>query len=590
MVLTALAGIRRRDASQSLRWGKIASPLILAVFVPSLFVRGPWANRETEYLVLLAVFGLSLEQLLRLALPELPRAPLLKLSRMIEHPQVRPWLVRLPVALVCVAMLYYAILLGHYTLITHKRMLTATPDLGEYDNQFFNALHGHPFRLPASEGDLHDWSALKFHADFIIYVLLPFYALRPGPQSLLIIQTVLIAGTALPIYLFAAQRLPRWMAAVVACAFLLLPVVERPNFYDFHAVPIGMFFVSWTVWAVDRVTRLERPRRRDYVLIAVPFVLALASREDIAFGMIIVSAVLFFSRLAPRLALAMLVASAGYFVVIKFAIMPRVGLSWYDTIYDDIKSEGFQGYGAVVATLLTNPVYVLRAMITGPKLLYALHLLAPLLFLWVRRPVLWVAAIPSIFFTLMVTNRSAMFESSFQYCYQWFPYIVIASILELQQLGMQPFGAVRQLAAALALSLVASGAGYQYGLLLGGKKIVGGFSEKSLKVTPAEAARYRDLEQLAAQIPQSASVAATSPIGPHVSTRLVLYNLGYTLGKNTEYVLIDHDIGHAEAGRLLEPLKAGEYGVLAKRGGFVLLERGYSVRDNAKLLAWLSKR
>jgi len=588
--VTVAVGIWRKDATGPLRWGKLASPLLLAVFIPSLFTRGPWSKREPEYLALLGVFGLVLEQFLLLALPELARLPWLRWPAVLKRPQVAVWLARLPLIVVCAAMLYYAVLISHYTLITHIRMETATPDLGEYDNQFFNSLHGHPFRLPSSEGNLQDWSALKFHADFVIYALLPFYALRPGPEALLVIQTVIIAGTALPLYLFAAKRVPRIVAMVVACAFLLMPAIERPNFYDFHAVPIGMFFVAWTIWAADRVTRFETRRRRDYVFVAIPFVLALSSREDVAFGMIVVSLVLLFSGRAQRMALAMLGTSAAYFVLIKFVIMPRIGLVWYHGVYDDLKAAGYQGYGAVVATLLTNPVFAIRSMLTAPKLLYALHMLSPLLFLWIRRPVLWVAAVPSVFFTLMVTNRAPMYESSFQYAYQWFPYIVIASVLQLERLRSLPLGPVRQLAATVALALAASGAGYQFGVLLGGKKILGGFSEKSLKVTKGELKRHADLKALAERIPEEASVAATSRIGPHVSTRLILYNLGYTLGKDTDYLLFDRDIGHPEAVRVLEALRSGKYGVLAQRDPFVLAQRGHGTADNQKVIRWLATR
>ena len=85
-------------------------------------------------------------------------------------------------------------------------------------------------------------------------------------------------------------------------------------------------------------------------------------------------------------------------------------------------------------------------------------------------------------------------------------------------------------------------------------------------------------------------VAATSPVGPHVSTRLLLYNLGYTLGEKPDYLVFGRDIGHPEAVRVLDALKTGDYGVLAERGDFVLVKRGHGTKDNAKLSGWLSRR
>jgi uncharacterized membrane protein len=569
---------------------RVLSPLVIATFVPSLFWRGPWKNLEFEYLVVLGIAGLILERLLAVSLSELRllRLPSI-LAQIEEYPALARWLRRLPVLLVGAAVVYYAVLISHYTLITHVRMETATPDLGEYDNQFFNALHGHPFRLPASEGNLEDWSALKFHADFVIYFLLPFYALKPGPETLLIMQSVLVALTAVPIYLFAARRVPRWIAAVLAIAFLLLPVVERPNFYDFHAVPIGMFFMAWTVDAVDRILHSDRPTKWNYALLWSAFVLALASREDIAFGMIVVSAFLLFYGKRPALIASMLGASLAYFVLIKFVIMPRIGLSWYDTIYEDIKAAGFKGYGAVVVTLLTNPVYVLRTMVTQPKLLYLCHMTVPLLFLWVRKPYLLVAAVPSVFFTLMVTNRPPMFQSSFQYAFGWFPYIVTACTLALQGMRSLPGGVARQTAAALALAFTASGAGFQYGVLLGGDSIVGGFSEKKLVVSPGERRRYEQLQAITEQIPEDASVTATSNEGPHVSTRLELYNLGWALPETSDYILFQNSLGGEAAKRVIAALESGNYGVADKKGPFVLVKRGAKTDRNASLIATLRK-
>jgi uncharacterized membrane protein len=591
LALVAYRFLRPRVAAERvLRWGKLACPLLVAVFVPSLFVRQPFKGRELDYLILLAVAGLLLEQFLRIAFAELGPLPALRLPDTARGRTLGRVLSYLPFAFVAGGVLYYVVLISQYTLATHVNMATATTDLGEYDNQFFNSLKGHPFRLPASEGDLRDWSALKFHADFVIYFLLPFYALRPGPETLLVMQTVLVAGTAIPIYLFGARHLSRGAAAVVALAFLLLPVVERPNFYDFHAVPIGMFFVSWAIFAVDRILHEPRARRADYVLFWSAFVLALSSREDIAFGMVIVSLFLLFYGKKPGLAAGMLAGSLGYFILIKFVIMPRMGVSWYSDVYQDLKARGFKGYGGVVVTLLTNPVYALRSMLIGDKLLYLLHMLAPLLFLWVRRPYLWVAVLPSVFFTLMVTNRAPMYQSSFQYAYQWFPYIVVASILALKGMRSAPFGEARQRAATIALAFVAVGAGFQYGVLLGGDTIIGGFGEKRVSVTPENRERYEKLKTVVAKIPPDASVTATDPEGPHVSTRLVLYNINYTLGERPDYILINDSIGGGVARRVLEVLERKEYGVLAKKRPFYLLRRGHTNDKDAELVAYLKSR
>ena len=145
-----------RPSERILHWGKLLCPLLIAAVLPALFARGAWKNLELSYLVILGIAGLVLEQLLVVSLRELELAvprPIIQSARL---RRIAGWLRRAPFVIVCGAVVYYAVLISYYTLISHIRMQTSTADLGEYDNQFFNSLHGHPFRLPASEGDLSD--------------------------------------------------------------------------------------------------------------------------------------------------------------------------------------------------------------------------------------------------------------------------------------------------------------------------------------------------------------------------------------------------------------------------------------------------
>src|SRR5690606_33908643 len=103
--------------------------------------------------------------------------------------------------------LFYFCRIGPLTIISHEKMATMSSDLAEYDNLFFNALHGHPFRSPAIAAMLKDFSSLQGHAEFCLYLLLPFYAISPGAHALLWIQTALVAFAAVPLYLLARARL-----------------------------------------------------------------------------------------------------------------------------------------------------------------------------------------------------------------------------------------------------------------------------------------------------------------------------------------------------------------------------------------------
>jgi uncharacterized membrane protein len=454
-------------------------------------------------------------------------------------------------------------------------------DLAEFDNLFFNALHGHPFRAPAIEGDLRDFSALKVHAEFGLYFLLPFYALRPSAVTLLWIQAALVALTAIPVFLTARSRLGAAAGAVFALVYLCMPAVERPNFYDFHFTPLGMLFVAWFCYFLERAAKLPSSvvTRR---LLWASFVLALISREDVSLGLIVLGVFVHFSGRLPKVGAIVAAVSLGYFVIVKFFIMPRFGLMWFDMIYEDLKAPGARGFGAVALTLLTNPGFVVRSLLTEAKLLYVLHMVVPVGALFLYRRSLWSAFLPGFVSTLLVTNRPPMSESSFQYTYLWVPYVIVAAMLGLEHLR-ERFGRERFVAALSVLGFSAFALDHQMGVLFGGESIRGGFLDKTFVMSEAETRRLASLERLIRRIPENASVTASEMEGPHVSSRLVMYSLKFTLGKAPDYILIGHVGIGGEARHLGQALASRQYGLVEQDGPYYLLKRGADPSRNGPL-------
>jgi uncharacterized membrane protein len=584
-----------------LRLARLLSPLLVAPFVRPLFVRGPWDGLELWFLVTLALVTLALERLLLLSLSAWPP----KVHRLMNE-RARQFDPRLGsfvgLMLVLVLVVYYYFYVGQRTVVVHHKMLTSSSDLAEFDNLFFNALKGHPFRSPAIEGSLQDWSALKVHAEFALYLLLPFYALRPGAETLLWIQTAVIALCAFPAYLLAARRLGRSAGLLFSVVLLFLPVVQRPNFYDFHFSPLGMLMVLWALYFLDGMLLAEGANaaastepldgnRKSPLPLRVGFwvffPLALLTREDVSLGFIVVGTVVALGARQLHLGVTIAALALTYFITIKFGIMPRFGSMWFDAIYQDLKAPEAGGFGAVAATLLSNPAFVLRTLVTEPKVLYLLHMSAPLLFLWMRKPVLWAAAAPGFISTLLVTNRAPMTESSFQYAYLWVPYIFVGAVLYLSSFERDQAGLRRRQAALLAMGVSAFAACYQMGVLLGGNQVKGGFLVKPLVLTEADYQRGKQLQELIEQIPPEASVTAGEVIGPHVSSRLVMYSLKYTLGQDADYLLVERPLIPTEDVHLSLALSSGQYGVIERSGPFWLLQRGANQGKNRSLLYWL---
>jgi hypothetical protein len=293
-------------------------------------------------------------------------------------------------------------------------------------------------------------------------------------------------------------------------------------------------------------------------------------------GTAILGAYLVLTRCLVRDGLIIGAVSTVYFVFMKFTFMPLFGTWWFDNMYDDLKADGAKGFSSIVLTLISNPSFVLRTMLTEPKFLYVLHMTVPVLALWLRRPLLWLAFLPGLVATLLVTNRPPMFQASFQYTYLWIPYVIGASIVATRR-GLVGGGTLG------ALVLVGLALSSQMGVFPTGEKVLGGFALKTFEMNEQEKKRYEDLKKIIAQIPPHASVGATEAEGPHVSNRLVMYSLKYTLGPFPEYLLVSHPRHRGERDHVRRALESGKYGVIAREGQFTLAKRGADPNKNGPL-------
>lgn len=73
------------------------------------------------------------------------------------------------------------------------------------------------------------------HSTFIYVLLVPLYWVYPHTSVLLVVQAVLLAGAAVPIYLLARRLLASTaMATLLAGAYLLNPALQQGNMEQFH--------------------------------------------------------------------------------------------------------------------------------------------------------------------------------------------------------------------------------------------------------------------------------------------------------------------------------------------------------------------
>lgn len=125
-------------------------------------------------------------------------------------------------------------------------------DVGLFDQVLWNLLHhGQPLTTATLPFTEQHW--LGFHFSPILYTLLPFYALWPSPEFLQVVQSLLFAVAAIPLFLaFASMGLSLAEALFATMLYLCSPLLLAASLWDFHEIAFATFFMSWAIWAFTK--------------------------------------------------------------------------------------------------------------------------------------------------------------------------------------------------------------------------------------------------------------------------------------------------------------------------------------------------
>lgn len=558
------------------RWLWFLVPGLLLPCLPTLFRAKPWQNRYDALLPIVILMSLLFEALMLLSLRSVPRAAREFWQQTVN--QVPALLKRRgPLVLVLAAALGYAAFFSFFLLRWHYKLRTGNFDLSINNNLMFGGLHGDFLKSPVAFPD-DPGKYLAAHAKFGHYLFLPIYAIVPRPETLLIIQSILIGAGSIPLFLFARRHLSEWSAALIALCYLAYYPMHGATFSEFQNVPIAALFVFGVVWAADA---------KRWVWMGVLTAIALLMREDIPIGLSIIGMFLLCSGYRPTAGLVLAAVSTSYFLILRFYVMEEAGDWWFPTMYKELWADGERGFRSVIKTLLTNPLFVISKLAIEKKIVYLLHLLTPLVFLPLRRWYLWLSLIPGILLTLLVTNYDPPIQFSFHYVMHWAPYLFMASVLSLVAIGKSPdLGPLKQKAALFAFCGSSAVLSFNYGAFACREgSFKGGFHKVEFTYTEAEDARYARLMELIKDIPKDDTVAATEKVGPHLSSRRILHTMRTGPRHTTWIVASSKELKLSKTKvSLRAALDSNEYGVVKRSGDFALFKRGYSTDGNAKLI------
>jgi uncharacterized membrane protein len=451
-------------------------------------------------------------------------------------------------------MLAYLLLYSWLSVRRHQTYHSFGPDLALFDQVFWNTVHGRPFESTMSLSLTQPHSFFSDHFSPALWVLVPFYAALPRPETLLVLQTLALALGAVPVYLAARRHLPDGYQRLlwVAAYFLFVPLAHM-NLYDFHEITLVIPLLGMALHLLDS------GRVRWFWAF---FAAALLVKEEVALIGLGIAAFMVLRRTHWRQGLLVAVVSVAWFAGVTSVVIPYFG---HGRQYSYI-AERYGALGTstpdVLRTVLTRPFTVAHVLFQRQKIAFVVALFGPVLALNLISGWGALLVLPTLSY-LLLSSYPPEFSISNQYPAPLLPLILVPAVWGFASLPAR-------WRPAIGASVLASSLGFAFALgdLPGARK----FDSRDFTTEPRYTAFAPELDR----IPADASVAADNNLTPQLSQRRLVFDLEYESTNRAEYVALDYAAEKRDRSRFQRHLAAVEaqgYRPVAYGDGLALLVR-----------------
>ncbi len=467
-----------------------------------------------------------------------------------------------PAWAVIILMVSYALFFSAFTLAQHRAFLTLGFDLGNVDQALWSTTQGRILRYTNWPG-----GTIRFgnHFEPILLLVSLTYFIHSGPETLLVLQSLVLAAGAWPIFRLAGRRLEsEWMGVLFAALYLLFPGLEAANVFDFHAVALAPTCLAWAFWS------LEQARYKRFVVWGL---LAMACKEEIPL-IVALMGVWLAARGRRWLGLAIAGLGVAWTATALLVIIP--GLNTLDVSPQlNRYSQLGQGPKQMLVNLVTHPHLYVETLTAPLKTQYLVKLFFPTGYLALLAPHVLLLAAPSFAVNLLSSRPHMVALEKFHYTAPLAPFVIIAGAYGLAWAARGLGRVFRRVDRRFILAVLGS-----YVLLFSlFYHRFNGLTPLALNFTwPKTGEHERIGHQLIEQIPPTTSVSAQNQLNPHLTQRRKVYV--FPRIEDAEYVLVDVTVypyvepveKYNQAVRDL--LASSDFGIAAASDGYILFQRG----------------
>lgn len=292
----------------------------------------------------------------------------------------------------------YILYFSVFTVLRHQKLASSYFDLGIMHQTVYNTYQslktGDFGRFlehtnPHGGGDLVKRMAI--HNDVILAFLAPFYFIYDGPETLLVIQSIVLALGAYAIFqisqhVFQRNKSVNFLSLVFASAYLLYFPMQRANIFDFHAVTFSTTFLLFMFyfWLIKK-----------YWASMIFLILSLLTKEQVglttaAFGIFTLFSD-FQSKKNRYYSFTAICVSIVWVALSMFIIIPALGAGHHF-------AEDYYSY------LHDDPFKFTFYLFHKDSWEYLLYMLGPLGFLSLLSPAHFFITLPEFGINLLSTN------------------------------------------------------------------------------------------------------------------------------------------------------------------------------------------
>ena len=273
-------------------------------------------------------------------------------------------------------------------------------DQGIFNQVFWNGTQGNFFQstlssqlstnvVHSNEVPYVAYHRLGQHFTPALLLWLPIYYLFPYPATLTVLQVTFVTAAGLVLYALARVYLEPAIAILIALSFYGANAVFGPTLANFHDISQIPLFVFSLLLAMEK---------RQWWLFGILAICVLAVREDSGITLFGIGMYMILSRRFPRIGLAVCSVSFLYMVALTNLIMPMFS----DDISKRFMLERFGQYAdgeeastiEIIVNMLTSPALLLKELFTPvwDTLKYLLGQWLPLAFIPAVAPASWIIA------------------------------------------------------------------------------------------------------------------------------------------------------------------------------------------------------